>query len=101
MAERTIAARTYVLICAILIALTILTVSVSFFPLEGVWHIVVGLLIALCKATLVVLFFMHVLISSRLTWIVILVTLFWAATLFSLTLSDYFTRGLVPFMPGH
>ncbi len=101
MAERTIAARTYVLVCAVLILLTILTVGISFAPLEGIWHIIAGVGIATCKATLVVLFFMHVLISPRLTWIVIIVSVFWLATLLSLTLSDYFTRGLVPFTPGH
>jgi cytochrome c oxidase subunit 4 len=64
-------------------------------------HIVAGLIIAVCKASLVVLFFMHALISPRLTWLVILVACFWLGLLFVLTLSDYFSRGMVPFMPGH
>jgi len=101
MAERTISTGSYVLVCAVLIVLTILTVSVSFFPIAGVWHIVIGLPIAVCKATLVVLFFMHAAISPRLTWIVILVSCFWLGILLVLTLADYFSRGMVPFSPGH
>jgi cytochrome c oxidase subunit 4 len=101
MAERTIAPTTYVIVCIVLVALTVLTVGASFIPAQGVWRIVIGLSIAVCKATLVVLFFMHVLISPRLTWIVILVVCFWLGILLVLTLSDYLTRGMIPFMPGH
>jgi cytochrome c oxidase subunit 4 len=97
----TIAARTYVIVCAILVVLTFLTVALSFVPLGGVWHIVIGLLIGLTKASLVILFFMHALISPRLTWIVIAVVAFWLGILLVLTLSDYFTRGMIPFTPGH
>jgi cytochrome c oxidase subunit 4 len=99
--ERTIAARTYVIVCAVLILLTVLTVAVSFLPLPGLWHVVCGLIIACCKATLVILFFMHVLISPRLTWIVVVVTVFWLLILLSLTLTDYFSREMIPFTPGH
>ena len=101
MAERTIAPTTYVIVCTVLVLLTILTVGASFIPVQGVWRIVIGLSIAVCKATLVVLFFMHVLISPRLTWIVVLVVCFWLGILVVLTLSDYFSRGMFPFMPGH
>jgi cytochrome c oxidase subunit IV len=101
MAERTISPRTYVIVCVLLIVLTVLTVAVSFAHLPGLWHLVFGLLIAVCKASLVVLFFMHVLISPRLTWLVIVVAAFWLGILLVLTLNDYFARGMVPFTPGH
>lgn len=101
MAERTIAARTYVIVCVLLVLLTVLTVAVSFFDVPGVWHIVIGLVIAACKASLVVLFFMHVLISPRVTWIAVIVVCFWVGVLFVLGLSDYFSRGMIPFTPGH
>jgi cytochrome c oxidase subunit 4 len=101
MPERTISSATYLIVCAVLVGLTFLTVGVSFIPLPGVWHIVLGLTIALCKASLVVLFFMHALLSSRVTWAVIAVASFWLGILLVLTLSDYFTRGMVPFTPGH
>jgi cytochrome c oxidase subunit 4 len=99
--ERTISPVTYLIVCGLLILLTILTVGISFIPLTGIWHVVVGLSIAVCKALLVLLFFMHVIISSRLTWIVLIVTCFWLGILLVLTLGDYFTRGMVPFAPGH
>jgi cytochrome c oxidase subunit 4 len=62
---------------------------------------VIGLVIATCKATLVVLFFMHVLYSSRLTWIVIVVAVFWLGLLMVLTFCDYLSREMIPHMPGH
>jgi cytochrome c oxidase subunit 4 len=101
MTHRTISPATYVIVCALLIALTVLTVAVSFFHIGSIWHVVIGLLIAVCKASLVVLFFMHVIISPRLTWILIAVVCFWVGILFVLTLNDYTTRGEVPLMPGH
>ena len=60
-----------------------------------------GMAIAVCKASLVVLFFMHVLVSPRLTWVVIAVACFWLAILFMLTMNDYFSRGMLPYTPGH
>jgi cytochrome c oxidase subunit 4 len=101
MAERLIAPRTYVIVCVLLVLLTFLTVALSFLRLPEIWHVVIGLLIGAVKATLVALFFMHVIASPRVTWIVILVTLFWLGILFVLTLNDYFTRGMIPFAPGH
>jgi cytochrome c oxidase subunit 4 len=101
MAERTISVGTYVVICIVLVLLTVLTTAVSFAQLPPLWHLVAGMVIAACKATLVVLFFMHALISPRVTWIVILVSCFWVGILFVLTLSDYFSRGMIPFTPGH
>jgi cytochrome c oxidase subunit 4 len=100
-AERVIAARTYVVVCVVLILLTLLTLGVSFAPLPGVWHTFLGLTIGLCKAVLVVLFFMHALISPRLTWTVIIVMSFWLGILVALTFADYLTRGMIPFTPGH
>jgi cytochrome c oxidase subunit 4 len=101
MHTHTISVPTYIIVCVILVLLTFLTVGVSFFHVPGVWHIVIGLIIAVCKASLVVLFFMHVLISPKLTGLVVIVSVFWLGLLLVLTFSDYFSRGLVPFMPGH
>ena len=101
MQERVIKPRTYILVGALLIGLTFLTVGVSFFPVAGHWHIILGLTIAAGKATLVALFFMHVLMSPRLTWIVIVVSCFWLSILLVLIMTDYFTRGMIPHTPGH
>ena len=80
MPERTIRTRTYVIVCVLLVLLTFLTVGFSFAHVSPLTHIVVGLAIALCKAALVVLFFMHLLISPRLTWIVVSVSCFWRSS---------------------
>jgi cytochrome c oxidase subunit 4 len=90
---------TYFLVFGGLVLLTLLTVVVSRLPL-GAWHTPAALVIAVCKASLVVLFFMHLIHSSRLTWAVALSGLFWLAILVSLTLSDYLTRDWLG-VPGH
>ena len=101
MPEPIIAPRTYVLVCVVLVLLTMLTVGLSFAHVPPAWHLLFGLVIGLCKATLVVLFFMHAIFSPRVTWIVIAVVIFWVVILFVLTLADYLTRGMIPNMPGH
>ena len=91
MSERVVPPSTYVTVFAVLISLTVLTVALSFFDL-GQWHTVVGGLIAVVKASLVVLFFMHLYYSPKLTWIAAAAGLFWAGILAVLTLSDYISR---------
>jgi cytochrome c oxidase subunit 4 len=56
---------------------------------------VVMLGIAVTKATLVVLYFMHVRYGPRLVWIVAGGGFAWLAILVALTLGDYLTRGAV------
>ena len=70
---------------------TFLTVAAS--RIEMGWlNTPVALGIAVIKATLVVLFFMHVIHSPRLTWVVIIASFLWLALLFVLTFADYLTR---------
>jgi cytochrome c oxidase subunit 4 len=101
MASRILTYGTYVLIYAVLLCFTALSVGISFLDLAHVWHVVIGLVIGACKATLVLLIFMHVLYSPRLTWIVIVTVAFWLGILLVLTLADYFSRGMIPYTPGH
>jgi len=92
----------YVVILVALLLLTGLTVGISFVGLEGKWHIALGLSIGLCKAILVALFFMHLLHSPTAVRAVVLVSVFWLlGVLFVLTFSDYATRDLPPYVPGH
>lgn len=88
---------TYYLIFAGLIGLTLLTVGLSFVDLGASWHLIVGLLIATTKATLVVLFFMHLLYSSRLNWTMFLSGIFWLGILIVLTLADYLSRNVMDY----
>ena len=53
----------------------------------------IALGIAIVKAALVILFFMHVKYSTRLTWVVIIASFLWLSLLFVLTFADYLTRG--------
>lgn len=61
----------------------------------GAFNNVAMLGIACAKASLVVLFFMHVRWSSRLTWVVVASGLFWLLIMFALTMADYMSRGWV------
>ena len=91
MSEHVVPRRTYYLIFGILIFCTYLTVQIAFFDL-GVFNTVAALTIAAFKAVLVVLFFMHVKYSTRLTWAVVICGLFWLGIMLTLTLTDYTTR---------
>jgi cytochrome c oxidase subunit IV len=84
--------RSYYVIFATLMLSTYLTWQVAYFDL-GALNTVVALAIAVFKAVLVVLFFMHVRHSSHLTWVVVLAGVFWLAILLVITMSDYLTRG--------
>ena len=69
------------------------TVGAAFVNL-GPLNPVIALLIATIKATLVVLFFMHVKgASEKLTGVVLVSGFFFLAILLSLSLADYLTRG--------
>jgi cytochrome c oxidase subunit IV len=85
----------YIGVWIALLAGTILTVLAAEVDL-GAMNNVVMLLIACTKALLVILFFMHVRWSSRLTWVVAASGFFWLLILFGLTMQDYETRGWVP-----
>ena len=91
MSERVVPQSSYYAVFGALIALTLLTLGVGFLEL-GVWHTAAGLAIATCKALLVILFFMHVLYSKRLTWVVIAAAVLWLAIVMVLTMADYLTR---------
>ena len=73
-----------------------LTVIAAFYDFPGPLNAIVALTIAVIKATLVVLYFMHVRYSGRLIWLVIGSALFWLAIMFAITFSDYSTRGWLP-----
>jgi cytochrome c oxidase subunit 4 len=92
MSEHIIPKRTYYVIYIVLLICTYLTWQVAYFDL-GPWNTVAALAIAAFKATIVVLFFMHVISSSRLTWAVVVGSIFWLGILLALTLGDYLTRG--------
>ena len=90
--EHIVPTSVYYGVFAALMVLTAGTVGVAYVDL-GVFNIAVALGVAVVKATLVVLFFMHVKYSSRLVQLVVIASVVWLIILFGITLSDYITRG--------
>lgn len=83
--------RIYITIFLALLIGTAITVGVSYLDL-GVFNPIVALFIAATKMTLVVLFFMHVKYSTKLTKLTVLSGLFVFLALIAMTLSDYISR---------
>jgi cytochrome c oxidase subunit IV len=81
----------YILIGGALLVLTGVTVGASFLEL-GIFNPIVAILIACVKAVLVVLFFMHVKYSSKLTKLTVFCGLFTFMALIGMTLADYMSR---------
>jgi cytochrome c oxidase subunit IV len=91
MSTHVVPKKIYFAIFAALITLTFLTVFAAYKDL-GELNVIVAVAIAVTKATLVVLFFMHVKYSDRLTWIVVISGFVFLAILLVLTLADYLAR---------
>ena len=96
MSEHIVQPRVYIAIFLALMVGTGLTVLAAFTDFPGPLNAIVALTIAVVKATLVILYFMHVRYSPRLIWLVIGSALFWLAIMFALTISDYWTRTWLP-----
>jgi cytochrome c oxidase subunit 4 len=91
MTDHILPTRVYYTIFGLLMFCTYLTVQIAFLDL-GRLNAVAALGIAVFKATLVVLYFMHVKYSPKLTWAVVLGSVFWLGILLVLTMGDYLTR---------
>ncbi len=84
----------YYAVFAALIVGTLLTYAAARVDM-GPLNNVVMLSIALAKALLVILFFMHVRWGTRLTWLVVASGFFWLLIMFSITMTDFLTRGWI------
>ena len=91
MSEHIVSWKVYGLILTLLLICTGLTVWAAFQDF-GPFNIVIALGIAAFKATLVILFFMHVFYSPKRTQLVVVCSVFWLAIMLALTLADYTTR---------
>ena len=85
----------YLGIFGALMVLTVVTVAIAWVDL-GSFNIIVALGVAVLKANLVVLYYMHLKYSSKLTWIVVASGFFWLLILLGLLMADYATRGWMP-----
>jgi len=91
MGEHIVPTRVYYTIFFILAACTYLTWQIAYFDFAP-FNTIAALTIAAFKATIVVLFFMHVKYGTRLTWAVVIGSVFWLGILLALTMGDYLTR---------
>jgi cytochrome c oxidase subunit IV len=99
MAEHVSSPWLYLWVFGVLMVLTVATVLVAYQDF-GVLNDVVALTIAMTKALLVVLFFMHVKYSTRLTALTAIGGVIWLVILIGFTLNDYMSRGLLIDVPG-
>lgn len=96
MSEHIVSVKVYIVIFLSLLLGTFLTVVAAFHDFPWQFNAIIAMTIASVKATLVVLYFMHVRYSSRLVALIVASALFWVAILFALTFSDYWTRSWLP-----
>jgi cytochrome c oxidase subunit 4 len=94
--EEVVPRRVYYGVYAALLGLLILTWALSSLHLGHFLSAIVALTIAIGKAVLVVLFFMHVRYSSWRTWVFVGAGVAWMGHILILTMSDYLTRSIVP-----
>ena len=96
---------TYLKVFAALMVLLVLTLAVAavdFAKLGAEWawvNVTVAVTVAVIKAALVILYFMHVRYSSRLVWFFAGAAFLWLVVMFALTFADYFSRHWIP-SPG-
>jgi cytochrome c oxidase subunit 4 len=90
--EHVVPIRVYGAIFGALLVLTLTTAGVAYVDLGGDLNTIVALTIAVIKAMLVILYFMHVRYSDHLTWIFVGAGFFWLLILLTLTMADPLTR---------
>jgi cytochrome c oxidase subunit 4 len=95
MSETIVSKGTYVVVWLALLVLLAATVAVSYVHL-GILNIIATIGIASIKALIIMMYFMHVRYSPRLTWVVVGAGFFWLAILFTLAFGDYYTRVYMP-----
>lgn len=95
--------KVYIGVFLALMVFTAITVAVAKYDLEHIWgplNIIVALTVAVIKATLVVLYFMHVRYSSKLTQVIVVAGIFWLIIMLAFTLADYAARSGWPTQLG-
>jgi cytochrome c oxidase subunit 4 len=91
MSEHIVPAKTYVLVFLALLVGTALTTAAAFVDM-GPFNGIIALTIAMVKAVLVILFFMHIKYSSRMTKVTIISAVFFLVILLALSMTDYISR---------
>jgi cytochrome c oxidase subunit IV len=84
--------KVYLVVFAVLVVLTAATVWAAFVHMQDPWHDVIAMAIAVTKATLVVLFFMHVKWGTRMTKLSVIVAVIFLILLAGITVTDFWAR---------
>lgn len=97
--EHVVSPAIYIAVLLALMFLMVVTIAAAFVDLDsklhgGYWNMTIAVLIAMTKAVLIILFFMHVKYGSRVTWAFAGAAFVWLGIFLTLSLSDYFTRPL-------
>lgn len=90
--------KTYLVIYAALLGLMALTFFAAYINM-GRANFPIAMGIATAKMVLILLYFMHVRYSDKLTWVYSTAAFLWLVILVIGTLNDYFTRGEIQ-VPG-
>ena len=90
--EAVVSVRIYALVFLALLVLTALTTVIAFVDLGGGLNNVAAITIAVCKALFVILYFMHVRYSDKLTWVFVAAGFFWLLILIGGVMDDVLTR---------
>ena len=98
MAEPVVPSRVYSLAYVVLLALTLITTLLAFLDL-GPFSMVIAIAIAAAQASVIAAVFMHALYESTLVRVVAAGGILWFLIMATLTLTDYISRGWLPF-PG-
>jgi cytochrome c oxidase subunit 4 len=96
--EHVLPVRYYFYVYIALMVLLAATVGAAFINIEP-FNFALTMLIAVAKAVMILLIFMHVRYSERLVWVFSCAAFLWLALLIAMSLNDYFTRGLLN-IPG-
>lgn len=94
MSNHVVSLKTNFAVFGALMAFLLLTIGAAYLDL-GSFNTVVALLIAITKAILIMLFFMHLKFSNRLTWVFGGAAFLWLGLLIALAMSDFLTRDLL------
>jgi cytochrome c oxidase subunit 4 len=95
MSETIVSKTTYLLVWASLLILLAVTVALSYVHL-GWLNPVAAVTIAVIKAVIIILYFMHARYGPKLVRVIIASGFFWLIILFALTMGDYLTRPYLP-----
>jgi len=91
-AHTVVSVKSYTIIFVLLMVLLAATVGAAFIDL-GRLNLAAAMAIAVIKAVLIIMFFMHVKYASRLTWVFAAAGFFWLAIMLIFTMTDYASRG--------